>query len=162
MGSGYHLAAESFVNAAGMQMLHVPYKGESPLVTDLIGGQVTIAISSLANKSMVEAGKLVALGYTGDKRSALMPNVPTVKEQGVPHISSGWVGFAAPAGITPAVRIKLMAALSAAAKDPEVINTFAKVGLEPRAVQGDVFAARVKSELADTLELNKTLKIDLD
>lgn len=162
MGSGYHLAAESFVNAAGMQMLHVPYKGESPLVTDLIGGQVTIAISSLANKSMVEAGKLVALGYTGDKRSALMPNVPTVKEQGVPHISSGWVGFAAPAGITPAVRIKLMAALSAAAKDPEVINTFAKVGLEPRAVQGDAFAARVKSELADTLELNKTLKIDLD
>lgn len=162
MGSGYHLAIESFVKAAGVQMLHVPYKGESPMTSDLIGGQVTIALSSLASKSMVEAGKLVALGYTGDTRSSLMPNVPTVKEQGIPHISSGWLGFAAPAGITPAMRDKLMAALTAAAKDPEVVSTLTKVGMEPRAIKGDAFAARVKTELADTLELNKALKIDLD
>ncbi len=162
MGTGFHLAIERFVNAAGIQMLHVPYKGESPMTTDLIGGQVTIAISSLANRSMVEAGKLVALAYTGETRSPLMPNVPTAKEQGVPHVSSGWLGFAAPAGLPPAVRDKLIAALTAASKDPEVVSTFTKAGLEARAIAGDAFAARVKSELAETIELNKTLKIDLD
>jgi tripartite-type tricarboxylate transporter receptor subunit TctC len=162
MGTGFHLAIERFVNAAGVQMLHVPYKGESPMTTDLIGGQVTIAINSLANRSMVESGKLVALAYTGETRSPLMPNVPTAKEQGVPHVSSGWLGFAAPAGLPPAVRDKLIAALTAASKDPEVVSTFTKAGLEARAIAGDAFAARVKSELAETIELNKTLKIDLD
>ena len=162
MGTGFHLAIERFVNAAGVQMLHVPYKGESPMTTDLIGGQVTIAINSLANRSMVESGKRVALAYTGETRSPLMPNVPTAKEQGVPHVSSGWLGFAAPAGLPPAVRDKLIAALTAASKDPEVVSTFTKAGLEARAIAGDAFAARVKSELAETIELNKTLKIDLD
>ena len=162
LGSGYHLAIESFVNAAGVQMLHVPYKGESPMTTDLIGGQITIGISALANRSMVETGKLVALGYTGEKRSALLPNVPTVKEQGVPYVSSGWVGFAAPAGIPPAVREKLVAAFVAASKDPEVVANFTKSGLEPRDLAGDAFAARVASELAQTRELNKSLKISLD
>lgn len=162
MGTGFHLAIERFVDAAGVQMLHVPYKGESPMTTDLIGGQITIAISSLANRSMVESGKLVALAYTGETRTPLMPNVPTAKEQGIPYVSSGWLGFAAPAGIPPAVRDKLIAALGAATNDAEVVASFAKSGLETRAIKGDAFAARVKFELAETIELNKKLKIDLD
>lgn len=162
MGSGYHLAIERFVNAAGVSMLHVPYKGESPMVTDLIGGQVTIGVTALANRAMVETGKLVALAYTGETRSAMLPTVPTAKEQGVPHVSSGWLGFAAPAGLPADARAKLIAAFVAAAKDPDVIATFTKAGLEPRAVSGDAFAVRVASELAETVELNKTLKIALD
>lgn len=162
MGTGFHLAIERFVDAAGLEMLHVPYKGESPMTTDLIGGQITIGISALANRAMVETGKLVALAYTGEKRSALMPNVPTVKEQGVPYVSSGWVGFAAPAGLPADVHAKLIAAFIAASKDPEVIANFTKAGLEPRAMAGDALAARVASELAETRELNKTLKIELD
>jgi len=162
MGTGFHLAIERFVNAARLEMLHVPYKGESPMTTDLIGGQVTIAINSLANRSMVESGKLVALAYTGETRSPLMPNVPTAKEQGIPYVSSGWLGFAAPAGIPTAVRDKLIAALTTAAKDPEIVATFTKAGLEPRAVTGDAFAARVNAELTETIDLNKKLKIDLD
>lgn len=162
LGTGFHLAIESFVNAAGVSMLHVPYKGESPMITDLIGGHVTIGISSLANRSMVETGKLVPLAYTGEKRTPLMPDVPTAKEQGVPYTSSGWVGFAAPAGLPPAIRDKLMAAFVAASKDPEVIANFLKTGLEPRDLAGDAFAARVASELKQTRELNKTLKIELD
>ena len=132
------------------------------MTTDLIGGQVTIAINSLANRSMVESGKLVALAYTGETRSPLMPNVPTAKEQGIPYVSSGWLGFAAPAGIPTAVRDKLIAALTTAAKDPEIVATFTKAGLEPRAVTGDAFAARVNAELTETIDLNKKLKIDLD
>ena len=162
MGTGFHLAIERFVDAAGLEMLHVPYKGESPMTTDLIGGQVTIAINSLANRSMVESGKLVALAYTGETRTPLMPNVPTAKEQGIPYVSSGWLGFAAPAGIPTAVRDKLIAALTTAAKDPEIVATFTKAGLEPRAVTGDAFAARVNAELTETIDLNKKLKIDLD
>lgn len=162
LGTGFHLAIESFANAAGVSMLHVPYKGESPMITDLIGGQVTIAISSLANRAMVEAGKLVPLAYTGEKRSALMPDVPTAKEQGIPHVSSGWLGFAAPAGLPPAIRDKLIAAFVAAGKDPDVIATFVKSGLEPRTLSGNAFTARVANELAETRELNKTLKISLD
>ena len=162
MGTGYHLAIESFVNAAGVSMLHVPYKGESPMITDVIGGQVTIGIAALARQSMVESGQLVALAYTGESRSALMPNVPTAKEQGIPNTSSGWLGFGAPAGIPADVRAKLIAAFTAAAKDPEVIDIFTKAGLEPRTLAGDAFEKRVASELAATLELNKTLKISLD
>ncbi len=162
LGTGYHLAIESFVNAAGVSMLHVPYKGESPMTTDLIGGQITIGISALANRAMVETGKLVALAYTGEKRSPLMPNVPTVKEQGVPYVSSGWVGFAAPAGLPSDVRARLIAAFVAASKDPEVVANFTKAGLEPRAMAGDALATRVASELAETRELNKKLKIELD
>ena len=162
LGSGYHLAIERFVSAAGMSMLHVPYKGESQMITGVIGGQVTIGISSLANRGMVEAGKLVPLAYTGEKRSTLMPNVPTAKEQGVPYVSSGWVGFAAPAGLPPAIRDKLIAAFVAAGKDPGIIAYFSKTGLEPRDLSGDTFTARVAKELEETRELNKTLKIELD
>jgi tripartite-type tricarboxylate transporter receptor subunit TctC len=162
MGTGFHLATEQFVNAAGIQMLHVPYKGESPMTADLLGGQVTITASSLANRSMVEAGKLVALAYTGETRSPLMPDVPTAKEQGVAHVSSGWLGFAAPAGIPAPVRDKLIAAFTAASKDPEVKATLEKAGIEARSLSGDAFAARVKTELAATVELNKTLKLSLD
>jgi tripartite-type tricarboxylate transporter receptor subunit TctC len=83
------------------------------MITDLIGGQVTIAISSMANRSLVEPGKLVALAYTGDKRSPLMPNIPTAKEQGVPHVSSGWFGFAIHRQVCRRpVRDKLIAALT--------------------------------------------------
>ncbi len=162
MGTGFHLATEQFVHSAGVQMLHVPYRGESPLLTDLIGGQVEMAFSSMASRAMAEQGKLVLLAYTGEKRSPLMPNVPTVKELGIPHISSGWLGFAVPAGVPAAVRDKLIAALTTAVKDPEVVANFTNGGGEPRGLSGDAFAARVKQELDDLRELNKQLKITLE
>jgi tripartite-type tricarboxylate transporter receptor subunit TctC len=161
-GTGFHLATEQFLKAAGVQMLHIPYKGESPLLTDLMGGQVDMAFSSVASRSMAETGKLVMLAYTGEKRLASLPNVPTVRELGIPHASSGWLGFAAPAGLPAAVREKLTAALAAAVKDPEVVATLAKSGLEARHLAGDAFAARVRQELDEVRELNKELRITLD
>lgn len=162
MGTGFHLATEQFINTAGTQMLHVPYRGESPLLTDLMGGQVDMAFSSMASRAMADQGKLVALAYTGEKRSALLPNVPTVKELGIPHVSSGWLGFAVPAGVPAAVRDKLIAALTAAVKDPEVVANFTNGGGEPRSLSGDAFGARVKKELDDLREINKQLKITLE
>ena len=162
MGTGFHTATEQFVKNANVTMTHVPYKGESPLLTDLIGGQVDMAFSSMASRAMAEQGKLVMLGYTGDKRSPLIPNVPTMKELGIPHVSSGWLGFAVPAGVPVPVRDKLIAALTAAVNDPEVVANFSKGGGEPRSLSGDAFAARVKRELDDMRELNKELKITID
>jgi tripartite-type tricarboxylate transporter receptor subunit TctC len=162
MGTGFHTATEQFVKNANIKMTHVPYKGESPLLTDLIGGQVDMAFSSLASRAMAEQGKLVMLAYTGDKRSPLLPNVPTAKELGIAHVSSGWLGFAVPAGVPAPVRDKLIAALTAAVNDPEVVANFTKGGGEPRSLSGDAFAARVKRELDEMRELNKELKITID
>lgn len=162
MGTGFHLASEQFLYAAGIKLLHVPYKGETPMLTDLMGGQVELGFSSMASRTMAEAGKLVMLAYTGDKRSALLPNVPTVRELGIPYVSSGWLGFAMPTGVPTPIRDKLVAALTAAVNDPEVLANFAKGGGEPRTLSGDAFAARVKRELEDIRELNKQLKISLE
>ena len=162
MGTGFHTATEQFVKNANIKMTHVPYKGESPLLTDLIGGQVDMAFSSLASRAMAEQGKLVMLAYTGDKRSPLIPNVPTAKELGIAHVSSGWLGFAVPAGVPAPVRDKLIAALTAAVNDPEVVANFTKGGGEPRNLSGDAFAARVKRELDEMRELNKDLKITIE
>lgn len=161
-GTGFHIATEQFVKTAGVQMLHIPYKGESPLLTDLMGGQVDMGFSSLASRNMAESGKLVMLAYTGEKRTPLLPDVPTVKELGIPHVSSGWLGFAAPAGLPAAQRDKLIAAFAAANSDPEVVTAFTKNGLESRSLTGDAFAARVKQELDALRELNKDLKITLE
>lgn len=142
--------------------LHVPYRGESPLTTDLIGGQVDFAFSSMANRSLAEQGKLVMLAYTGDKRSPLIPNVPTVKELGIPHVSSGWLGFAVPAGVPAPIREKLIAALTSAVNDPEVVANFTKGGGEPCNLSGDAFAARVKREIDELREKNKDLKLSIE
>jgi tripartite-type tricarboxylate transporter receptor subunit TctC len=88
--------------------------------------------------------------------------VPTAKELGIPHVSSGWLGFAMPAGVPVAARDKLIAALTAAVNDPEVVANFTKGGGEPRNLSGDAFAARVKRELDEMRELNKELKITID
>jgi tripartite-type tricarboxylate transporter receptor subunit TctC len=162
MGTGFHLATEQFVMSAGIKALHVPYRGESPLTTDLIGGQVDFAFSSMANRSLAEQGKLVMLAYTGDKRSPLIPNVPTVKELGIPHVSSGWLGFAVPAGVPAPIREKLIAALTSAVNDPEVVANFTKGGGEPRNLSGDAFAARVKREIDELREMNKDLKLSIE
>ena len=91
-----------------------------------------------------------------------LPGVPTVKELGIPHVSSGWLGFAAPAGIPADVRQKLIQAFQTAARDPEIVAKFEAAGIESRSTAGDAFAARVKREIEELRELNKDLKIALD
>jgi tripartite-type tricarboxylate transporter receptor subunit TctC len=162
VGTGFHVATEQFVKSAGLKMLHVPYKGESPLLQDLIGGQVDMAFSSLASRSMAEAGRLVMLAYTGEARSPLLPQVPTARELGIAHVSSGWLGFAAPAGVPAAVRERLISALTQAARDPEIMAKFTKDGIEPRSLAGDAFDARVRREIEELRELNKDLKLSLE
>jgi len=162
VGTGFHVATDQFLKAAGMKIEHIPFNGESPLLQNLAGGQVEMAFSSLASRNIAATGKLRMLAYTGETRSKLLPQVPTVKELGIPHVSSGWLGFAAPAGIPADVRQKLVQAFQAAARDPEIVAKFEAMGIEPRSLAGEDFAARVKQEIDLLRELNKDLKISLD
>lgn len=162
VASGGHLAMEQFMAAAGLTMVHVPYKGEAPLQADLVSGQIDVAVNNTSALPLVEAGKLMLLGVSSERRVAALPHVPTAIESGVPAASSGWLGFAAPAHIADDVRARLIDAFVRAARDPEVLAAFTKAAVEPRELTGDAFAARVRRELDQLRELNKTLRIAME
>ena len=109
VGSQVHLAAENFADAAGIDIVHVPYKGEAPAYTDLIGHQTQMMVGNFAAASaLLGAGRLRALAVTGKTRSPLLPDVPTVAESGLPGFeNSGWFGLFAPAGTPPDILAKI-------------------------------------------------------
>ena len=109
VGSQVHLAGENFANAAGIDITHVPYKGEAPAYTDLIGRQTQMMVGNFAAASaLLGNGRLRALAVTGKQRSPLLPDVPTVAESGLPGFeNTGWFGLLAPAGTPAAVLDKV-------------------------------------------------------
>jgi tripartite-type tricarboxylate transporter receptor subunit TctC len=109
VGSQVHLAGENFANAAGIDIVHVPYKGEAPAYTDLIGHQTQMMVGNFAAASaLLGKGRLRALAVTGKERSPLLPEVPTVAESGLPGFeNTGWFGLLAPAGTPPALLAKI-------------------------------------------------------
>ena len=134
IGGAGHLSGELFNLAAGIDVLHVPYKGGGPAMTDLLGGRIDmyIAVPSTA-QSHIEAGKVTALATTGSRRTAAMPGVPTVAEQGYPGFEAiNWYAFVAP-GKTPRNLIDFWnREIVRVLKDPEVSKELAKHGLEPQ------------------------------
>jgi tripartite-type tricarboxylate transporter receptor subunit TctC len=133
-GSPSHLIGALFETQAGIDLLHVPYKGAAPAMTDLIGGQVELMFVgmpvALQNATRKE---LVALAVTGDKRAPGLPNVPTFAEAGIPSLGADtaiWWGVVGPAGLPADVRTKLDAALQAALADPEVKKGLAAQGVD--------------------------------
>src|SRR6185436_12727345 len=132
-GNQSHLAAEVFANAIGAQMLHVPYKGEAPALTDLVGGQVDLIFGTMpALLPQVKNGKLRALAVGQPKRSEAVPDVPSMAEAGYPSVVvTGWTGIVAPAG-TPAPIIKRMHdEVVKIIALPEVREALSKAGAEP-------------------------------
>ncbi len=111
VGSQVHLAGENFANAAGIDIVHVPYKGEAPAYTDLIAHQTQMMVGNFAAASaLLGKGRLRALAVTGKQRSPLLPDVPTVAESGLPGFeNTGWFGLLAPAGTPPAILAKVQA-----------------------------------------------------
>jgi len=134
IGGAGHLSGELFKQRAGIEMTHVPYKGGGPAMTDLLGGRIAMypSVPSTAQPH-IDAGKLIAIATTGAKRTSLMPNVPTVAEQGYPGFEAvNWYAFVAP-GKTPKEIIDYWnRELVKALNDPSVKSGLAKQGLEPQ------------------------------
>ncbi|MEH3085715.1 MAG: tripartite tricarboxylate transporter substrate binding protein [Xylophilus ampelinus] len=132
-GTSIHLAGEVFASSAGIDILHVPYKGSGPAVTDLLGGQVDMMFDSITSAGPhIQSGKLRALGVTTARRSAALPDVPTIAEAGVPGYDvSPWFAVFAPAGTPEPVVAKLQATLAEAMRQPEIRSRLAGVGAEP-------------------------------
>ena len=129
-GTPYHMAGELFKAMAGVNIVHVPYKGSSGARTDILGGQVQMMFDAITTMAPnVEAGKVRALGTSGTKRSTVLPNVPTISEAGVPgYEATIWLGIMAPKGTPRAVVDKLNAEIRRVVELPEVKAEWAKQG----------------------------------
>ena len=132
-GTSIHLAGEVFTSLAKVDMLHVPYKGSSPAVADLLGGQVNVMFDSITSaRPHIQSGKLRALAVTTAKRSATLPQVPTLAEAGLPGYEvSPWFAVFMPASTPKAIVDKMHAALTDAMKQPDVLARFETIGAEP-------------------------------
>jgi tripartite-type tricarboxylate transporter receptor subunit TctC len=129
-GTILHLAAEMFVDEAGVKARHIPYKGVGPMVTDLLGGQIDFAVLALPSvQQHIKSGALKAVGMCGDKRSAAAPDIPTFVEQGLPtYVIDAWFAVLGPKGMSAANVKKVNDALLQAFNDPAVKDTMAKQG----------------------------------
>jgi tripartite-type tricarboxylate transporter receptor subunit TctC len=147
-GSGIHLSSELFSAMAGVTLTHIPYKGSSPALTDLIGGHVAIYFSSLPPAiALVREGKVRALAVTGPKRSESFPDLPTVAEAALPGYEAVLhYGIVAPAGTPRAIVDKLNAALNAALAEGEVRARIAADGAEPLPGTPEDYAADIDRE----------------
>jgi tripartite-type tricarboxylate transporter receptor subunit TctC len=150
IGSTVHLASEFFKRTAGVDILHVPYKGTGPALTDLIGGQVQMMFGPVVNTlPLAQAGKLRALAVTSGTRSALAPGLPTVAESGLPGFEVvGWYGLAVPAGTPKAAVARLNAGTDLALKSAELIEQFRVQGYEPMGGTAEEASAWIRTEVA--------------
>ena len=132
---------------AGIEMIHVPYKGQAPALNDLIGGQVTVMFGNWPEfRQHVQSGKLVALGMATAKRSPLAPQVPTLAEQGLPIESNSWNGILTRSGTPDAVVQRLNLEINKALQASAVVQAFADGGIVSLAASPERFASFIRSE----------------
>jgi tripartite-type tricarboxylate transporter receptor subunit TctC len=163
-GSSTHLSAELFKSMAGVDILHVPYKGSSQAITDLMGGQVTMLFDNAPSSiPFVEQGKLRALAVTSTKRLPNLPDVPTLDEAGVKGYESlSWSGIMAPAGTPKRVIDKLNAAIEKILRDPDVKQRFASLGVDPVGGPPEAFSRHIRAESEKWARVVKTANITLN
>ncbi|MCI5067706.1 tripartite tricarboxylate transporter substrate binding protein [Acidovorax sp.] len=163
-GSSDHLSAEVFWQQTGTEGLHIPYKGGAPAINDLLGGQVDFSFQNVnAVLQHIRAGKLHAIAVTGDKRSPVLPDVPTLAEAGVAGAEVySWQGMAAPKSLPAAVKQKLAEAAIAAINDPAVKKRMLDQGLEIVASTPEAFTAYQAREFARWKTVIETRKITAD
>src|SRR5580658_2577522 len=150
IGSPPHLAQEMLDASAGLQFLHVPYRGAAPALADLLGGQVEVVVLDVPVViSQIRAGALLPIGVASDKGDPLLPDVPTFAEQGYPNTdASSWYGLFATVKTPPAVIAKLNKAVNDALADPGVHEKLVNAGATPAADTPDAFGTFLKAEYA--------------
>jgi tripartite-type tricarboxylate transporter receptor subunit TctC len=129
IGASQHLAGAQFKTVTGLDIRHVPYKGSGPAALDLMAGHIDMMLDT-GSLNNIKAGKLKALGIAADKRIPELPNVPTMKEVGVPMVANAWYGVMLPAGAPKDITEKLNAAFNKVLKDPEVRKTLQGIGAQ--------------------------------
>jgi tripartite-type tricarboxylate transporter receptor subunit TctC len=162
-GGSNHLATELFAKTANIKITHVPYKSVGPALTDLVGGHVQMVITSLPSALVqVKAGRLKALGIAGEQRSSFAPEIPTVKEGGVPYVSELWWGLAAP-GKTPAEIVdKLSESLRKAMQTPQLKQRYATEGAEAVPMTPQQFTKYVHGEVTRWRQVVKDAGLKLE
>jgi tripartite-type tricarboxylate transporter receptor subunit TctC len=147
-GTAGHLAAEQFKLLAGIDIVHVPYKGGAPAITDLLGGQVQLSfIATSVTVPYVRANRLKAIDLSGTQRLAALPNVPTAAESGFPQLDTGsWVGFLAPGGTPAAIVSRLSTEVANILKDPDIRGKLTEQAMDIVASTPGEFGSFVRSE----------------
>ncbi|WP_374561786.1 Bug family tripartite tricarboxylate transporter substrate binding protein [Ideonella sp.] len=163
-GTVLHLAAELFVDEAGVPIRHIPYKGAGPMIADLVGGQVELGVLALpAIQGQLKNGSLRAIGVMSAKRNAAAPDVPTFAEQGMPGVEiEGWFAVIAPAKLPPAEVRRIHDAFVTAFNTAEVKEAMARQGNDIHPSTPEAAAAFFRSEVARYAKLVKKANITLD
>ena len=161
--SAQHLGSELFKLRAGIDLLFIPYKGNGPALTDLLGGQLDTAFNTAAiTLPLVQAGKLRALAVAGERRSKLAPGVPTMIEAGLPGFSFfGWYGIVAPAKTPDAIVKRLNEALVRIMKSPDILERIAAMGNEPVGSTPAEFDKFIRDEIPKWGKVIRDAKITL-
>ncbi|HET9663600.1 MAG TPA: tripartite tricarboxylate transporter substrate-binding protein, partial [Burkholderiales bacterium] len=164
IGSANHLAGEMFKHAAGIDMLHVPYKGNGPAIIDLISGQISLMLGSISSLyPHAAAKKLRVVAVASPKRAAAAPEVQTFAESGMPgfHVS-GWNGMVAPRGTPTGIVRRLNAEIVAAFSQPDVLERLRKQSIDSATGAPEQFAAHMKSEFARYDKLIKAVNLKVE
>lgn len=159
VGGATHLGAELFQQAAHVQLNHIPYAGASPAINDVVGGQTDLAMLNLsASLPFIRQGRLIALAYAADKRSALLPEVPTLAEAGVPGAQAAtWYSLAAPAGTPPDIVQRLSSAVRSVNDDPDYRRVMQEQAIELMSLTPAEADAYVRRDRADMQRLLSSL-----
>jgi tripartite-type tricarboxylate transporter receptor subunit TctC len=149
-GGSPHLAVEKLAYMAGIKVTHIPYRSNGAAITDLVSGQVAMMATSISTLlPHVKTGKLRALAVSGDARSPLVPDVPTVAESGVPGYSmKNWNGIVGPAHLSPSIVARLQQDVVSILKDKTVADQFAGQGVEIEVLMSDDFGRRIVDDIA--------------
>ncbi len=160
-GGAPHLAMELFKRQASVDLIHIPYKGSSPSISDLIGGRVMLSMDSLVQSfPHLKAKRLKALAVLGPRRAALLPEVPTIAESGLPgYALTNWFGLLAPAATPKETVLKIHADVIRVLRDPEVKKRITDLGADVVGNSPEEFGAAMRAESAQWAEIIKAANI---
>ncbi len=162
-GAGPHLSGELLRRMADVPLTHVPYKGSAPALQDMLGGQIDLLMADVSAVPHIQAGKLTALAVTTAKRSALLPDVPTVAESGLPGYETvNWSGILAPAGTPADVVKRINAAIHKALADPSVQEQYRKAGFEVAPSTPEEMESHLASEVRKYARVIRDAGIKVD
>jgi tripartite-type tricarboxylate transporter receptor subunit TctC len=163
-GTAQHLIGTQFQNTTGAQLIHIPYKGSGPLAVDLMGGQITLSFDTVTPVLQhIRSGKLRALGVTTNKRSSVLPEVPTLEEAGLQGFDIGtWFGLLAPAATPKDITARLNAELVKVIRSPEFGKRMEEIGAEPVGNTAEQMAQQIKEETDKFAKLVRDSNLTLE